>query len=119
MEKKIILNDCNRTFEYMFQVLTSKDIPFESKKELSLKIIVNHVGLETAAGRIRFVFCIISIMHIFVINDISSYFILIENLIKAIKSGKISKRLARLIIRRLLKLNAPVDPELIEAAAYI
>ena len=58
----------------------------------------------------------ISIIHIFALNDFSSSFILMQNLIKAIKSGKISKRLARLIIRRLLRLNVPVDPELIELA---
>jgi hypothetical protein len=56
-------------------------------------------------------------IHIFAINDISSYFILIQNLIKAIKNGKISKRLARLIIRRLLRLKIAVDPELIQVAA--
>jgi hypothetical protein len=112
--KKIILTECGRTFEYMFQVLTNKEIPFERKKEMSFKILMDHVDLKTTAGRIRFVLCIISIMHIFSLNDISSYFILMENLIKAIKSGKISKRLARLIIRRLLRLNLVVHPELID-----
>lgn len=116
--KKIVLNECDRTFEYMFQVLTNKDIPFEYKKKMSFKILMDHVDLKTTAGRIRFVFCIISIIHIFALNDISSYFILMKNLIKAIKSGKISKRLARLIIRRLLRLNMAVDPELIKVADY-
>lgn len=116
MEKKISLDKCNRTFEYLFNVLTDKEIPFEYEKELSFKILMNHIDLETTTGRLRFVFCIISILHIFAINDISSYFIVIQNLIRAIKNGKISKRLARLIIRRLLKLNIAVDPELIEVA---
>ena len=115
--KKISLDKCDQTFEYLFNVLTNKEIPFEYKKELSFKILMDHVDLKTTAGRLRFAFCIISILHIFAINDISSYFILIQNLIKAIKNGKISKRLARLIIRRLLRLNIAVDPELIKAAA--
>lgn len=68
--KKIVLNECDRTFEYMFQVLTNKDIPFEYKKEMSFKILMDHVDLKTTAGRIRFVFCIISIIQIFAINDI-------------------------------------------------
>jgi hypothetical protein len=114
--KKIVLNECDRTFEYMFQVLNNKDLPFEYKQEMSFKILMDHVDIKTTAGRIRFVLCIISIIHIFALNDFSSSFILMQNLIKAIKSGKISKRLARLIIRRLLRLNVPVDPELIELA---
>lgn len=115
--KKIVLNECDRTFEYMFQVLINKDIPFERKKEISFRILMDHVDLKTTAGRIRFLLCIISIIHVFAL-DISSYFILMQNLIKAIKNGKISKRLARLIIRRLLRLNLVVDPELIKVAGY-
>ena len=115
--KKISLDKCDKTFEYLLNVLTDKEIPFEYKKELSFKILMDHVDLQTTAGRLRFAFCIISILHIFAINDISSYFILIQNLIKAIKNGKISKRLACLIIRRLLRLNIAVDPELIQVAA--
>ena len=99
VDDKDKLDKCDRTFEYMFNVLTNKEIPFEYKK--------------------GFVFCIISILHIFAINDISSYFILIQNLIKAIKNGKISKRLARLIVRRLLRLNIALDPELIQEAGHI
>lgn len=77
---------------------------------------MDHVDLPTTAERLRFAFCIISILHLLAINDMSSYFILIQNLIKAIKNGKISKRLARLIIRRFLRLNILVDPELIQVA---
>jgi hypothetical protein len=117
--KKIVLNECDRSFGYMFDVLMDKNIPFKYKKEISFKILMNHVDLKTTAGCIRFAFCIISIMHIFAINDISSYFILMENLIEAIKNGKISKRLARFIIRRLLRLKMVIDPELVEAAAYV
>lgn len=115
--KKISLEKCDKTFEYLFSVLSDKEIPFEYKKKVSLKILMNHVDLQTTSGRLRFVFCIISILHIFAINDMSSYFIIIQNLIEAIKKGKISKRMARLIIRRLIRLNIAVDPELINAAS--
>ena len=115
--KKISLEQCDQSLEYLFHVLINKEIPFEYKQQLSFKILMNHLDLDTTTGRIRFALCIISILHIFAITDISNYFILIQNLIEAIKKGKISKRLARLIIRRLIKLNLVVDPELIEAAA--
>lgn len=78
---------------------------------------MNNVDLKTKAELIRFLFCIISILHIFSITDISSYFILIQSLINAIKNGKISERLARLIIRKLIRLGISIDPELIDAAA--
>ena len=81
---------------------------------------MNNVDRKITGGRIRFVLCIIFILHIFATNYISSYFLLIQNLIKAIKNGKISKRLARLIIRRLMRLerDIAVDPELLEVAGY-
>ncbi len=115
--KKISLDQCDQTFEYLFQVLSNKEIPFEYKREVSFKILMDHLDLATTSSRLRFIFCILSILHIFAISDIASYFLMMKNLIKAVKNGKISKRLARLIIRRLIKLNMVVDPELIEAAA--
>ena len=46
---------------------------------------MDHVDLQIRARCVQFAFYIISILHIFVLNDISSYFILIQSLIKAIK----------------------------------
>jgi hypothetical protein len=120
VEKKIVLNECDQPFKYIFQMLTDKEIPFEDRKKVSFKILIDHVDLKTAAGCIRFAFCIISIMHIFAINNnMSSYFMLMENLKEAVKSGKISRRLIRFIIRRLLRLNMLVDLDLVKAAAYV
>jgi hypothetical protein len=115
--KKMYLDQCDQTFKYMFEVLSNPDIPFTDKKEMSLKILMDHLDLGTTASRIRFIYCIISILYIFSKSDISSYFLMMQNLIKAIKEGKISKRLARIIIRRLIKRKIDIDPELIRAAA--
>ena len=98
----------------MYHVLTDVNIPFQYKREMTYKILMQHLDLSTAAGRIRFIICIVSMIHIFTISDVSGLVILIQNLIDAIKSGKISKRIARLIIRRLKRLKIPIDPELIE-----
>ena len=116
--EKIVLEECDKSFEYLFKVLINKEIPFESKKDVSFKILMDHLDLKTRIGRIRFVICIVSFIYLLGLNDISGYFIVMQNLVKAIKNGKLSKRLARLIIRRLLKLGAVIDPELIEAAEY-
>jgi len=57
--KKISLDQCDQTFVYMFKVLSNPDIPFEEKKELSLKIVIDHLDLSTTSGRVRFILCIV------------------------------------------------------------
>lgn len=114
--KKISLDQCDQNLTYLFKILVDKNIPFTEKKELSYSILMNHLGLKTANGRIRFILCMVTILHIFSINDVSSYLIIMGNLIKAVKEGRISKRLARLIIRKLIRKGVTVDPELIEVA---
>ena len=96
----------------MFNILSNKDLPFEKRKEISLNILLKHVDLTTNDTSISFVLCIIFILR--AANDISSFAILMENLLKAIKNGTLSKKLARLIVRRLLKANVLVDLELRE-----
>ena len=113
MEKKIYLNQCDQNFKYLFKVLNDKNIPLTKKKELTYSILMKYLDLKTATGRIRFILCIITILYIFSINDVSNYFIMMKNLIKAIKSGRISKQ----IIRRLQSYVVEVDPELIMAAS--
>ena len=114
--QKIVLDQCDQTLTYLFTMLSSEDIPFNVKKEMSFKILMEHLSLSTPSGRVRFLICIISMLHVFAIADISCYFIMMQNLIKAVKNGKISKQLARMIIRRLLRLKLDVDPEFIKAA---
>ena len=40
-----------------------------------------------------------------------------KGLIEAVREGKITKQVARIIVRRLKKKGVPVDPELIELVA--
>ena len=115
--KKIYLDQCDQNLKYLFKMLSNQKIPFEDKKQLTYSILVKHLDLRTPNGRLRFILCIITILHIFAINDISNYFIMMQNLIKAVKEGKISKRLARLIIRQLIRKGVEVDPELIRVAS--
>ena len=113
------LEQCDATFEYMVQVLLDKDIPIAYKKELSFKIIMQYVDLKTPHGRKTFLCCILAIFHVFSLTDgIQNHFILLQNLINAVKSGKLSKQLARVIIRRLIKSKMYVDPELAMVADY-
>ena len=43
---------------------------------------------------------------------------MMKSLIEAVRKGRISKQMARLIIRRLRKKGIPIDPELAEIVAY-
>ena len=56
--KRVLLNDCDETFEYMFKVLTDKEMPFEDKKQKSFKLLINNGNLRTTAGLCVFCFAL-------------------------------------------------------------
>ena len=115
-EHKICLEGCEQPLQYAFEILKTKDIPYSERAEKIFKILTTYLNLDTRIGRIRFVLCVVSILWILSdAKDFTSLHILMQNLLRAIKSGKISKRLGRLIIRRLLRKGIPVDPDLIDA----
>ena len=62
-------------------------------------------------GRIAFVLYILSI------QNPSGFYILLKNLIQAIKEGRISKAIGRSIVRRLQKKGIAIDPELLEVVS--
>lgn len=114
---EILIDECDKSLQYLLMMLKNPDLSLDYKKEKSLKILMNHLDLETPSGKIRCLLCLIGILYVLWSADMASFMILMENLIKAVKEGKITKRLARLLIRRLLRLGVNVDPELIDAAA--
>lgn len=113
--EKIYLDQCDENLKYLFTVLKDPMIPFEEKEKLTSSVLTKYLDLKTANGRINFVLCIVFICYAFFSSgDISSYYIFLKNLIKAIKQGKISKVVGRAIIRKLRKKGLPVDSELLE-----
>jgi hypothetical protein len=119
--KKTFLNElkeCTPSYKYMFKVLMDKEIPFEEKQKTTVQIFKNHLDLGTMESKIKFLFCILTMLYIFYFHNMSAYLILMQNLIKAIKEGKISKRLARFLIKKLLKKGVNIDPELIDLAEF-
>lgn len=114
--EKIYLDYCDQSLGYLFNILGDKTIPFEEKEKLARSILTKYLNLKTASGRINFIICIGFILYIFSIQNQASFYILLNNLIQAIKDGKITKEMARLIIRRLQRRGVPIDPELIEIA---
>jgi len=98
----------------LFKVLNDKNISTEEKNKQCLKILMNYLNLNTHRGRLNFIFCLLSLLRILSFLDFTSYHIVLCNLIKALKDGKLPKKLVSLILRKLLKEKIPVDPELLE-----
>lgn len=112
--EKIYLDQCDRSFEFLFKVLEDTAIPFEEKEKVARSVLTEHLNLDTIAGRTGFILCIVLMIYIFSIRNPASFHILIKNLILAIKQGKISKAVGRAIVRRLQKRGVPLNPELLD-----
>ena len=54
--KKISLDKCDWTFEYIFNILSNKKIPFEHKKQVSFKILMDHVYVDLETTTIGLIF---------------------------------------------------------------
>lgn len=115
--KKIYLDPCDQNLKYLLNILENETIPFEEKQKVAHSILRKYLNLKTQSGRRNFVLCTVSILYILSTNDYSSFYAMMQSLIKAIQEGKISKAVARLIIRRLRKKGIPVDPELADIVA--
>lgn len=115
--EKIYLDQCDPNLEYLFKILGDERIPFEEKEKVAHSILTKYLNLKTMNGRVTFVLCIGFMLYILSIQDPSGFYILLKNLIKAIKEGRISKVIGRAIIRRLKKKGLPIDPELLEVVS--
>ena len=108
------LDSCENSLEYLYLVLNEKSIPLGDKKKLAFKVLTNHIDLKSHNGRLKFVLCMVSIFLVLYSTKVGSFYLLMEKLLEAVRKGKISKAMARVIIRRLRRKGIPVDPELIE-----
>jgi|AntRauMFilla1563_2_1112583.scaffolds.fasta_scaffold04572_3 hypothetical protein len=112
--EKIYLDQCDQNLHYLFLILEDETIPFEEKQKVARSILTKYLDLQTLNGRIAFVLCIGFMLYILSIQNPSSYYILLQNLLEAIKEGRISKALARALVRRLKRRGVPISPELVE-----
>lgn len=115
--KEILLDQCDQNLRYLFQVLEDDKIPFIEKQKAANLALSKYLKLNTVAGRRNFVICIVCVLSLLAVSNMSAYHIMMQNLIKALQSGKISKAMARVIIRRLRKKGIIIDPGLISAAS--
>ena len=115
--KEILLDQCDQNLRYLFQVLEDDGIPYEEKQKVADLALRRYLKLDTPAGRRNFIICTVCIFSLLAVSNMSAYHILMKKLINAIRSGKISKAMARVIIRRLQKKGIPIDPGLISEAS--
>jgi len=115
--EKIYLDQCDQNLEYLFKILEDETIPFEEKEKVARSILTKYLDLKTMNGRIAFVLCIVFVLYILSIQNPSGFYILLKNLIKAIKEGRISKAIGRSIVRRLKNKGIAIDPELLEVVS--
>lgn len=109
-----LYSQCDEGLEYLLTVLNSPDVPFQDKKKLAYDTLTKYLNFKTEFGRRNFVLCLIFILSVLATQNPSSFYILMQNLIKAIKEGKISKAMARAIVRKMRKKGFNIDPELNE-----
>jgi hypothetical protein len=112
--EKLYLDQCDNSLQYLIKILQDETIPFEKKEQIAHSIFAKYIDLTTPAGRLNFLLCIVTLICLFAIISPSSLYIIFQNLIRAIKEGKISKSMARYIIRKLKQKNISVDPELLD-----
>ena len=115
--KKICLDQCDQNLKYLFDILEDKTIPFEERKEIAYSVLTKYLNLKTPVGRRNLVLCLVFIIYVLYTNCHSSYYLMMKSLIKAIREGKITKAMARLIVRKLRKKGVNIDPELAEIVA--
>ena len=115
--EKIYLEQCDQNLKYLFDILEDETIPFEKREEIAHSILTKYLNLKTPFGRRNFVLCITFMTYILFTKRHSSFYLMMKSLIKAIREGRITKQMARLIVRRLRKKGLPIDPELAEIVA--
>ena len=115
--EKIYLDECDKPLEYLFSILDDESIPFEERRKAAHSILTKRLSINTQSGRRNLALCLTFIIYILFKNKTSSFYIIMKGLIEAVREGKITKQVARIIVRRLKKKGVPVDPELIELVA--
>lgn len=109
--------DCNKDFQYLFNILVNLDIPYEQKKEILASFKDEFFVLDTHTKRLYFILCLISMLvglNVLNVLNVSSYYLLLAELLDAVRKKKISKVVLRAIIRKLLKLRLIIYPTLLE-----
>lgn len=109
------LDQCEKVpgMEYLFKILEDSEIPYQERERVANDII-RGLDIIKPIGKAGLVICLLSLLIYFNKNNTSSYHILIQKLIQALKEGRLSKNVARALVRQLRKAKIPIPAEFIE-----
>jgi hypothetical protein len=109
-----MLDQCDANIDYVLAML-KEPLSLAHKEQLTCSMFKKFTKLvKTSAGSRSFIICIVSLLSILASGYGVGYHFTLEALIQAIKEGRISKKIGRAIIRRLIKLGLRVNPDLVE-----
>ena len=114
---KVEFQVCDQGLRFLLKVLTDPNMSRKEKKKACVRVFKQYINLTTKNKRSSFIICIALLLQILSYSEYGSFVLLLRSLIQAIKEGKISKEVGRAIIRRLIRNNIEIDPELIEVSA--
>lgn len=78
----------------LFTVLDDSNISFEEKQKFVHKILREYLNLKTMSERALLIMCLIFFLYVLAINSPANFYIIIQNLVAAIKEDRIPKKLA-------------------------
>jgi len=91
-------------------------LPYSDRNKKAFIILKQQLNSGTMESLVRFLACVVSILVLFtVLGNTTSVFLVMQNLLEALREGKTSKRVARILIRKLMRKGVLIDPELLEA----
>lgn len=110
------LDISDQDLRYMFSLLADSNVTIDDKKKFAHEFLTRVLKLDMRRKRLLFILGMVSILNRFSTKDISSCHILFTELIESIKAGVTPKEIARIIVRKILKLNKDIviHPELLD-----
>lgn len=106
------LETCDDSFKYLKELLMDNQLPFEEKRK-RIEYAFGRMELDEFKGNL-FISCMMSMLILLLGGNPAAYRLVIESLLEYIKTGRISKAVARMIVKRLKRKGQYVDPELLD-----
>lgn len=118
-EKRLLDFLCQIRLLYEHLLMSSQTVSDEEKVSAADRVFSFYQGFtqDQEKEKITCLVCIIAMLASLAVSNPGGYAILLKKLLEAIRNGKISKAIARLIVRRLRRKGVPVSGEILDAIA--
>ena len=105
---------CGRDILFAVDLLGSKYIDKELSYEQIQKLLANNRHALDKQKYMTFVSCFISLIHFLYTANIDSFLMTIKDIRNAVKSGRMSKRVAIILIQKLADRRVPIYEEIFD-----